>query len=62
LVGVDKLVREVLLRGVISHLDPGSPHYSRIVGAGLELHSEEFSEKDPMGPDPQESFAEVYED
>jgi hypothetical protein len=23
---------------------------------------EEFSEKDPMGLDPQESFAEVYED
>jgi hypothetical protein len=50
LVGVDELVREVLLRGVFSHLDPGSPHYSRIVGAGLGLHSEEFSKQDEDGP------------
>jgi hypothetical protein len=34
----------------------------RIVGAGLGLHPEEFSKKDPMGLDPQEILAEVYED
>jgi hypothetical protein len=62
LVGVDQLVREVLLCGVFTHLDPGSPHYSGIVGAGLGLKSEEFSEQNPMGLDPQESFAEVHED
>jgi hypothetical protein len=62
LVGIDQLVLEVLLRDVLPHLDPGSPHYSGIVGAGLGLHSEEFPEQDLMGLDPQESFAEVYED
>jgi hypothetical protein len=44
------------------HLDPVSPHYSGITGAGLGLHSEEFAEKVPMGLDPQESFAEMHED
>jgi hypothetical protein len=62
LVGIDQLVGEVLLRGVLPHLDPSSPHYSGIVGAGFGLHSEELPEQDPMGLDPQESFAEVYED
>jgi hypothetical protein len=62
LVGVDQLVGEVLLRDVLPHLDPGSPHYSGIVGAGLGLHSEEFVEQDPMGLDPQESLAEMYKD
>jgi hypothetical protein len=61
LVGVDQLVREVLLRGVLPHLDLG-PHYSGIVGARLGLHPQEFPEQDPMGLDTQESFAEVYED
>jgi hypothetical protein len=62
LVGVDELVREVLLRGVLPLLDPGSPHYSGIVGARLGLESEEFSEKDLVGLDPQEGLAEMYED
>jgi hypothetical protein len=62
LVGVDQLVREVLLRGVLAHLDPGSPNYSGVVGAWLGLHSEEFSKKYPVGLDPQEGFAEVNED
>jgi hypothetical protein len=62
LVGIDELVREVLLPVVLPHLDPSSPHYSEIVGAGLGLHPEEFPEQDPMGLDPQEGFAEMYED
>jgi hypothetical protein len=62
LIGVDQLVREVLLRGILAHLDPGSPNYMGVVGSWLELDSEEFSEKYPVGLDPQESFAEVHED
>jgi hypothetical protein len=55
LVGVDQLVLEVLLRGVLPHLDPGSSYYSGIVGAGLGLHSEEFSEQYPVGLDPRKA-------
>jgi hypothetical protein len=62
LVGIDELVREVLLRGILPHMDPSSPHYSGTAGAGLGLHPEELSEQDPMGLDPQESFTEMYED
>jgi hypothetical protein len=62
LVGINQLVGEVLLCGVLPHLDPSSPHYSGTTGAGLGLHPEELPEQDPMGLDPQESFAEMYED
>jgi hypothetical protein len=62
LVGVDELVREVLLGGVLPHLDSRSSDYQRVAGAWLQLHSEELPEQDPMGLDPQKSFAEVNED
>jgi hypothetical protein len=62
LVGVDLLVRDVLLRGILAYLDVGSPNYSGVVGARLGLHSEKFPEKYPVGFDPQEGFAEVNED
>jgi hypothetical protein len=35
LVGVDELVRQVLLGGVLAHLDAGSSNYHRVVGARL---------------------------
>jgi hypothetical protein len=62
LIGVNKLVGEVLLCGVLPYLDPGSSHYSGAAGTGLRLHPEELPEQDPMGLDPQEGFAEMYED
>jgi hypothetical protein len=62
MVGVDELVREVLLGGVLPHLDPCSTDYSRVVGARLRLHPEELPEQDPVGLDPQERFTEVDED
>jgi hypothetical protein len=62
LIGVNQLVREVLLRGILAHLDAGTPHYSRVFGARLGLYSEEFPEKYPVGFDPQEGLAEVNED
>jgi hypothetical protein len=62
LIGVEQLVRKILLRGILAHLDAGSPHYSGVVGAWPGLHSEEFLEKYPVGLDPQEGFAEVNED
>jgi hypothetical protein len=62
LVGVYELVREVLLGGVLPHLDPRSSDYPRVVGAGLWLHPEELPEQNPMGLDPQKGFAEMYED
>jgi hypothetical protein len=62
LIGVNQLVCEVLLHGILAHLDAGSPNYSGVVGAGLGLHSEKFPKKYPVGLDPQEGFAEVHED
>jgi hypothetical protein len=62
LFGINQLVGEVLLCGVLPHLDPSSSHYSGTVGAGLRLHPKELPEQDPMGLDPQEGFAKMYED
>jgi hypothetical protein len=62
LVGVYELVREVLLGGVLPHLDPHSSDYPRVAGAGMRFHPEELPEQDPMGLDPQKSFAEMNED
>jgi hypothetical protein len=62
LVGIYQLVGEVLLGGILPHLDPCSSDYSGIAGAGLRLHPEELPEQDPMGLDPQEGFSEMYED
>jgi hypothetical protein len=57
LVGVDQLVRQVLLCGVLAHLDACSSNYSGVVGTRLGLHSEKLTEEYPVGFDPQESFA-----
>jgi hypothetical protein len=62
LVGIYQLVGEVLLGGVLPHLDPRSSDYSRVTGAGLWLHPEELLEQDPMGLDPQKGFAKMYKD
>jgi hypothetical protein len=62
LVGVYQLVREVLLCGILAHLDASSPNYSGVVGTRLGLYSEKFPEKYPVGFDPQEGFAEVNKD
>jgi hypothetical protein len=57
LVGVDQLVRQVLLGDVLAHLDVGPFDYSWIVGAQLGIHAEEFPEQYSVGLDPQERFA-----
>jgi hypothetical protein len=44
LVGVNQIVRQVLLGGIFTHLDPGPYDYSWVVGAWLGLHAEEHSE------------------
>jgi hypothetical protein len=62
LVGIDQLVRQVLLRGVLTHLDVGFSEYSGVVGARLGLHAEELPEEYLVGFDPQESFAKMDED
>jgi hypothetical protein len=62
LVGVDELVREVLLVGILPHLDFCSTDYSRVAGARLRLHPEELPEQDPVGLDHQKRFTEVDED
>jgi hypothetical protein len=59
LVGVDQLVRQVLLIGVLMHLDVGRFDYSWVVGARLGLHAEELSEQYPVGIDPQECFVKM---
>jgi hypothetical protein len=62
LIGVYQLVGEVLLGGILPHLNPCSSDYSRIAGAGLRLHPEELPEQDPRGLDPQKGFAKMYKD
>jgi hypothetical protein len=62
LVGIYQLVGEVLLGGVLPHMDPRSSDYSQVAGAGLRLHPEELPEQDPMGLDPQKGFAKMYKD
>jgi hypothetical protein len=62
LVGIYQLVEEVLLGGILPHLDSCSSDYPRIAGAGLRLHPEELPEQDPMGLDPQEGLAKMYKD
>jgi hypothetical protein len=62
LVGVDELVREVLLGRVLPHLDACSTDYSWVAGTWLRLHPEELPEQYLVGLDPQERFTEVDED
>jgi hypothetical protein len=62
LIGIDQLVRQVLLGGIFVHLDASPSDYSWVVGARLGLHAEELSEQHPVGFDPQEGFTEVDED
>jgi hypothetical protein len=59
LIGIYQLAGEVLLGGVLPHLDPRSSDYSGITGDGLRFHSKELPEQDPMGLDPQEGFAKL---
>jgi hypothetical protein len=49
LIGVYELVREVLLGGVLLHLDTRSSDYPRVAGAGLRLHPENFRNKIQWG-------------
>jgi hypothetical protein len=62
LVGVDKLVRQVLLSGVLTHLDVVSSNYSWVVGARLWLQAEELLKQDPVGLDPHEGLTEMDKD
>jgi hypothetical protein len=61
-VGINELVRQVLLSGVFPHLDAGSSDYSRIAGARLRLDTEELPEEDPVRLDPKKCFAKMDED
>jgi hypothetical protein len=61
-VGINELVRQVLLGGVFSHLDASSSDCSRIAGARLRLHPEEFSEEDLVRLDPKKCFTKMDED
>jgi hypothetical protein len=55
LIGVKQLVRQVLFRGVLAHLDAGPSDYSGVVGARLGLHAEEVPEEYPVGLDPKKA-------
>jgi hypothetical protein len=62
LVGVIELVWQVLADDVFAHLNPGASDNSRVISAWLQLYSEELPKQDPLGFDPQKSFAEMYKD
>jgi hypothetical protein len=55
-VGVNELVRQVLLCGIFPHLDAGPSDYAWIAGAWLRLNPEELLEEDPVRLDPKECF------
>jgi hypothetical protein len=61
LVRINKLVRQILVGRVFSHLNASSSDYSRVVGTWLRLQTEELPEQDPVGLDSHECFAEVHE-
>jgi hypothetical protein len=61
-VGLNELVRQVLLSGVFSHLDADPSDYSWIAGARLRFHPEKFPEEDPVRLDPKECFTKMDED
>jgi hypothetical protein len=61
-VGVNELVCQVLLSGVLSQLDVGPSDYFWIVGARLRLHPKKLPEEDPVRLDPKESFTKMHED
>jgi hypothetical protein len=44
LVRLHRLVSQLLVGGVFTHLDAGTSDYSRVVGAGLRLQPEELAE------------------
>jgi hypothetical protein len=44
LIQLYQLVHQVLINSVLTHLDVSSSDYSRVVGAGLRLHSKELAE------------------
>jgi hypothetical protein len=59
LVRLNQFVQQVLVGRVFSHLNASSSDYSRIIGAWLRLHSEEFSEEYPVGFDPHKGFTKM---
>jgi hypothetical protein len=58
--GIDQLVGQVLIDGVLSHLDSGTSDYSRIVRAQSRLHPEKLQEQNLVGFDTHEGFAEMH--
>jgi hypothetical protein len=48
-VGVDELVREVLLGGVLPHLDVGSPYYSGLLALGCGFTRKNFRNRIQWG-------------
>jgi hypothetical protein len=56
LVGVDNLVRQGLLGGVLAHLEADFSDYSWIVGAPLHLEAEKLPKQDLVGLDPHEGL------
>jgi hypothetical protein len=62
LVQINRLIRQVLVDRVFSHLNASPSDYSRVIGAWLRLHTEELPEQDLVGLDSHECLAEVYED
>jgi hypothetical protein len=60
LIGVNKLVRQVLVGGVFPHLDLGTSDYSRIIYAWLRLHLKEILKQNLVGLDPHKGFAEMH--
>jgi hypothetical protein len=62
LVQLYQLVGQVLVSGVLTHLDVGTSDYSWIVGTRLRLQPKKLEEQNLVGLDTHERFAEMDKD
>jgi hypothetical protein len=54
-----EFVRQILVAGLLTHLDAGAPCNGKMFRGGLRFDEEEEAEKNPVGFDSEESFAEM---
>jgi hypothetical protein len=57
-----EFVRKILVAGLLSKLDAGTPYNGWVLGGGLWFDSEEEAEKIPVGFNSEKSFTKVDED
>jgi hypothetical protein len=62
LIGVNQLIRQVLVGGIFAHLDAYTTDYLRVICTQFWLHLEELPEQYLVRLDPQECLPEMNKD